>query len=150
MTQPSLDFDTLTGIVRPGDDYLVAAQPGETWHDAVPEDGPVFPEPAAGVKTFLRTVTVDVLPIHVVNGVRGNVYIDPVGLAIKDAVPFSRQVRVSTVDIAFTIGHPRNGTVEHVRYVVETPDEVRAWLERWDAGKEVKPITFTLSWMEAE
>lgn len=123
----------------------------ETWHDAVPEDGPVFPAPAPAAPAMItRRATINVLPIHIVNGIRGNVYVDPCGLAIKDSVLFSRQVRVSTVDIAFTIGHLRNETVEHTRHVVETPAEVAAWLARWDAGKEVKPIFFTLSWQEAE
>lgn len=126
-----------------------AAQLKETWRDAVPEDGPVFPTPAAPA-TFLRTAYVQLLPIDLANGIRGNVWVDPVGLAIKRAIPFSRQVRVSTVDIAFTIGHPRNGTVEHVRYVVPTPLEVAAWIERWDAKKDVILMAFPFEWQEAE
>ncbi|WP_406698580.1 hypothetical protein V5E97_06820 [Singulisphaera sp. Ch08] len=96
-----------------------------------------------------RSVTVTLTYADILAGVRGNVWIDPVGFATKRAIPFSRRVRVSTVDIAFTISRPvAGGGVEHERYIAMTPPEVAAWLARWDAKRQCWPITFELTWHE--
>lgn len=98
--------------------------------------------------TYERKAEVTLTHGDIVNGMPGNVWIDPVGFAVKRAIPFSRRVRVSTVDIAFTISRPNGSTVEHERYIAVTPPEVAAWLERFDAKKSCRPITFTLVWEE--
>lgn len=99
--------------------------------------------------TYTRTVEVTLTYADILNGIPGNVWIDPVGFAVKRAIPFSRRVRVSTVDIAFTISRPiAEGCIEHERYLAITPPEVAAWIQRFDAKKSCRPITFELTWEE--
>lgn len=97
--------------------------------------------------TFQRTAIIEMNVNDLRNAIRGNVWVDPNVPAIRRDVPFSRRVRVSTVDIAFTIDTPR---LKSQRVYAETPPEVVAWIKRWDAGEAVEPIKYALTWEETE
>lgn len=99
---------------------------------------------AVSRRTFTRTADVKLGLDDVLNGVRGNPYVDPIGHAVKRAVPWSRNVRVSLIDIAFDVRDPITGEV--ARHVAATPHEAAAWLERFDAGRPPMPLSFVLEW----
>ena len=138
-------MDTLfCELTEPQQAMLGILASGHRPDEAIDEDE-FSPRPAT---TYERSATVTLTYGDIINGMPGNVWIDPIGFAAKRAIPFSRSFRVSTVDIAFTISRPTANGIEHERYIAMTPPEVVAWIERFDAKKSCRPITFELVWTE--